>query len=84
MKVELSPAGQEWLAQAGFDPTFGARPLKRALQKHIESPLSLRLLSGEFISGDTVLVDVNDKQEITFRKATSIPVEQAKDAEISA
>ncbi len=84
LKVELTPAAQEWLAQAGFDPAFGARPLKRALQKHVESPLSLKLLSGEFTAGDTVLVDVDDKQEIVFSKSGSIPIEQVNDAEISA
>ena len=84
LKVELTPAAQEWLAQAGYDQAFGARPLRRALQKHVESPLSLRLLSGEFVSGDTVQVDVNDKQEVVLKKASSVPLEQVKKAEISA
>ncbi len=84
LKVELTPAAQEWLAQAGYDQAFGARPLRRALQKHVESPLSLRLLSGEFVSGDTVQVDVNDNQEIVFHKSVNVPVEQVKGAEVSA
>jgi ATP-dependent Clp protease ATP-binding subunit ClpC len=84
LKVELTPAAQEWLAQAGFDQAFGARPLRRALQKHVESPLSLRLLSGEFVSGDTIQVDVNDKPEIVFHKSGSVSLEQVKGAEVSA
>jgi ATP-dependent Clp protease ATP-binding subunit ClpC len=67
LKAELSPAAQDWLAHIGFDPSFGARPLRRALQKYVESPLSVSMLSGEFHTGDIVLVDVeNDK--IVFRK----------------
>ena len=83
LKVELTPAAQEWLAQIGYDQTFGARPLRRALQKHVESPLSLRLLSGEFVSGDVIQVDVDEKQEIVFRKSSSVPLEQTEGAEVS-
>jgi ATP-dependent Clp protease ATP-binding subunit ClpC len=69
LNVELTVVAREWLAKEGYDPSFGARPLKRALQKHVESPLSVTLLSGEFSEGDTVIVDLDaDKQEITFRK----------------
>ncbi len=69
LTVNLTDAACEWLANAGYDPAFGARPLKRALQKHLESPLSIKLLSGEFTSGDTVAVDVEgeDDQELVFR-----------------
>lgn len=51
--VELSEAARNWLADVGYDPSFGARPLKRAIQKYLESPLSLRLLAGEFKEGIT-------------------------------
>ena len=69
LKVELTQAAREWLATEGYDASFGARPLKRALQKYVESPLSVSLLSGEFGQGDTVMVDLNDeKKEIFFRK----------------
>jgi ATP-dependent Clp protease ATP-binding subunit ClpC len=60
LKVELTPAAREWLAQTGYDPAFGARPLRRALQKYLESPLSVSLLSGEFTDNDSILVDVDD------------------------
>ncbi len=57
------------LAEVGYNPDFGARPLRRALQKHIESPLSVKLLAGDFEQGDTVIVDVGgeDDSEIIFR-----------------
>ncbi len=60
LNVELSPAAREWLAKEGFDPAFGARPLKRALQKHVESPLSVNLLGGQFSEGNTIVVDVDE------------------------
>ena len=69
LKVELTPAAREWLAAEGFDQALGARPLKRALQKYVESPLSISLLSGEYAQGDTVVVDLDpEKKEITFKK----------------
>lgn len=69
LKVELTQTAREWLASEGYDVSFGARPLKRALQKYVESPLSVSLLSGEFVTGDTVIVDLNDeKKEIFFKK----------------
>ncbi|NPV76546.1 MAG: AAA domain-containing protein [Anaerolineae bacterium] len=71
LTVQLSDAARDWLAEEGYDPNFGARPLRRALQKHVESPLSVRLLSGEFASGDTVLVDVEDGK-LTFKKENSV------------
>jgi len=74
LSVALTPAAQEWLAQTGYDPAFGARPLRRALQKYVESPLSISLLSGEFKEGDHVLVDLDDKQNLFFKKAEEAPV----------
>jgi ATP-dependent Clp protease ATP-binding subunit ClpC len=67
--VELTDASRDWLATEGYDASFGARPLKRALQKYVESPLSISLLSGEYVSGDTVIVDLDkEKNEIYFKK----------------
>jgi len=67
LNVELTPDAREWLAKAGYDENFGARPLKRALQKHVESPLSIKLLGGQFKAGDTVIIDVDkEKDEISF------------------
>ncbi len=65
--VQLSQQAKEWLAKEGFDPMFGARPLRRALQRHVENPLSKRILAEEFREGDEILVDVGDKG-LTFTK----------------
>jgi len=68
LDVELTPAARSWLANEGFDSAFGARPLRRALQKFVESPLSISLLSGEFSHGDTIVVDVDgDGRNLVFR-----------------
>ena len=66
LSVELLPPAREWLAKQGYDPAFGARPLKRALQKHLESPLSVRLLRGDFNPGDKIRVDANDETGLEF------------------
>ncbi len=57
LRLELTDAGREHLARAGWDPDFGARPLKRVIQRQISDPLALRVLEGAFREGDTVLVD---------------------------
>jgi ATP-dependent Clp protease ATP-binding subunit ClpC len=67
--VELSEKAREWLAKQGYDAAFGARPLNRALQKYVESPLSKQLLAGDFKPGATVLVDIDEKGENTTFKA---------------
>jgi ATP-dependent Clp protease ATP-binding subunit ClpB len=67
LSLDLTDASKEHLAEAGWDPTYGARPLKRAIQRLVENPLALRLLEGEFQEGDTVRVDVADG-DLTFEK----------------
>jgi ATP-dependent Clp protease ATP-binding subunit ClpC len=64
VKVELSATARTWLARQGYDPAFGARPLRRAIQKFVESPLSIELLGGKFVGGGTVKVDVADDRII--------------------
>jgi len=73
--VELTEAARQWLAEEGYDPQFGARPLRRTLQKHVESPLSKRLLEGEFQVGDVVVVDVEAGQ-LTFAAKAGYPVDE--------
>jgi ATP-dependent Clp protease ATP-binding subunit ClpB len=68
--LELTDEAKEVIAEAGWDPTYGARPLKRALQRLVENPLALRLLEGEFAEGDTVRVDARGG-ELTFEKVES-------------
>jgi ATP-dependent Clp protease ATP-binding subunit ClpB len=71
LSLELTDAAKEAVAEAGWDPTYGARPLKRALQRLVENPLALRLLEGDFVEGDTVLVDAKDG-ELVFEKAGAV------------
>jgi len=81
LKLELTDAARKWLAKQGYDKAFGARPLRRALQKYVESPLSVQMLRGDFVSGDTVIVDVKEDQ-VEFRKGgEGIPVEQVQTTE---
>jgi ATP-dependent Clp protease ATP-binding subunit ClpC len=69
LNVTLSETARDWLAKEGYDPNFGARPLRRALQKHVESPLSVSLLSGQFGEGDQIIVDLDaEKNSLVFRK----------------
>jgi ATP-dependent Clp protease ATP-binding subunit ClpC len=83
LKVSLAGAARDWLANVGYDTTFGARPLRRALQKYVESPLSVSLLSGEFTAGDHIQVDVDEaKNVLTFHRidetsTSSVPAEEA-------
>ena len=64
-KLELSHAALDKLAEAGFDPVFGARPLKRAIQTEIENPLAQKMLSGELLPDSTIRIDA-DEQSITI------------------
>jgi ATP-dependent Clp protease ATP-binding subunit ClpB len=57
--VELTDAAKEYLVREGYDPTYGARPLKRAIQRRVLDPLALRVLEGDFLEGDTVVVDAS-------------------------
>ncbi len=66
--IEVTDDAKDWLAKLGYDPTFGARPLKRVIQKHIVTPLSQRLLEGDFEEGDTVEVTLDKHGLIAFVK----------------
>lgn len=68
MKLELDDAAMELLAEVGYDPVYGARPLKRAIQRMIENPLAQRLLQGEFVPGDVIKGTVED-HHLVFAKA---------------
>jgi ATP-dependent Clp protease ATP-binding subunit ClpB len=71
LELELTPEARTFLADKGYDPTYGARPLKRALMRYVQDPLAKRLLAGEFGPGDTVVV-ARAGDELTFsRKRTS-------------
>ena len=63
--IELEPAAREWLADKGWDPAYGARPLKRVIQKSIQDPLAELILAGRVKDGDTVVISAG-KQGLTF------------------
>ncbi len=80
--LELSDAARDWLAKEGYDPEYGARPLKRVIAREIESPLSREVLAGHFKAGDTVIVDVAEvdgKQKLVFDRREGA-VSQLEDA----
>jgi len=60
LQLQLSTSALSWLAERGFDPVYGARPLKRAIQQHLENPLASRILTGTYSAGDVVTVDTGD------------------------
>ncbi|MEW6231321.1 MAG: ATP-dependent chaperone ClpB [Chloroflexota bacterium] len=70
--LRVTPAAKEYLANEGFDPVYGARPLKRTIQRRVMDPLAVQVLEGRFVEGDTVLVD-REGAEIVFHKASSEP-----------
>jgi ATP-dependent Clp protease ATP-binding subunit ClpC len=76
--MELTEAAKDLLASEGYDPALGARPLRRAIQRLIEDPLSEKILWKEFEAGDTIIVDAETDPEthrngVTFRKAERPP-----------
>jgi len=68
IELQFSEPAKKLLAERGYDPVYGARPLKRTIQQEIQNPLALKLLEGQFLEGDTIYIDVNEKGEITFNK----------------
>ena len=81
LSIELTEPAQRWLAQQGFDKDFGARPLKRAIQRYVESALSIRLLKGEFKTGDRVRIDLVD-DALDFMLLESAPLPQTVSEEL--
>ena len=67
--LQVTPRAKEWLADRGFDPVFGARPLKRSIQREVLDPLARRILAGEIQEGETVTVDVDESGNLVFRGA---------------
>jgi len=60
IKLEVTSEAKAWLAQKGFDPIYGARPLRRAIQRYLENPLSTKILQGEFKEGDTIVISLQE------------------------
>ncbi|MCC6239760.1 MAG: ATP-dependent chaperone ClpB [Phycisphaerales bacterium] len=73
LKLELSDSAEKLLAEEGYDPQFGARPLKRVIQQRIENPLAKRILSGDFVDGDTLRVDTDPaRHDFVFEKGAPV------------
>ena len=69
LKLEVTPAAKEVIMNDGYDPAYGARPMRRAIQRLIQDPLALRLLAGEFLAGETIVVDKDgDGGKLKFEK----------------
>jgi ATP-dependent Clp protease ATP-binding subunit ClpB len=66
--IEITQKAKELLAEKGFDPVYGARPLKRTIQQEIQNPLAMNLLAGEYKEGDTVKIKVNEQGEFVFSR----------------
>ena len=67
LTLELTAKATQFLAEEGYDPAFGARPLKRAIQRLLQNPLAMAVLEGDFVEGDRIVVDIEDGA-FTFRK----------------
>ncbi|MGE0327830.1 MAG: AAA family ATPase, partial [Polyangiaceae bacterium] len=83
LHLQVTEGGKEFLAQAGWDPQFGARPLKRAIQRYLENELAQEVLAGRFLPGDVIEVDAapsNDKLVFNVKRANNEPTEHATPA----
>ncbi len=65
LSIELTEGAKTWLAETGYDSIYGARPLRRAIERYLENPLSTKLLQGDFKDGDTITIGHN-KDGLTF------------------
>ncbi len=74
IELELSDAAKRQLVRTGFDPTYGARPLKRALQRQLETAIARRILSGEIRDGSTIHVDLGPDEALTFETHAGVQV----------
>jgi ATP-dependent Clp protease ATP-binding subunit ClpB len=70
MALKLSEAAIDFLAEVGYDPTYGARPLKRAVQRELETQIAKCILRGEFTEGDTIWVDI-ENERLAFKRLTA-------------
>ena len=71
--LHLSAPARDWLAERGYDPVYGARPLKRVIQQRIENPIATRILSGAYEEGDTIVVTVTGEQFVFDRRPAPEP-----------
>jgi ATP-dependent Clp protease ATP-binding subunit ClpB len=69
IRLDVSDEAKDWLAQLGYDVNYGARPLKRVIQKYLINPLSQELLASNFVDGDTIKVNVSPKAGLVFSES---------------
>lgn len=70
IRLEITPAAQDFIAEVGYDPTYGARPLKRAIQRELQNPIATKILENAFLEGDTITIDVSE-EGLQFSKKTA-------------
>ena len=81
LSLEMTDAARELVAREGYEPAYGARPLRRALQRLVENPLARQILAGDFLPGDQVRIDARDGQIVFEKGAESDPVAPGETAE---
>ena len=69
--IKLTEKAKSWLVKEGYNPIYGARPLRRVIERYVENPMSTKLLRGEFTEGDTIKVDLGDEGLTFTAKAAS-------------
>jgi ATP-dependent Clp protease ATP-binding subunit ClpB len=75
VKLEITTAARDAIISEGYDPQYGARPMKRAIQRLIQDPLALKIINGDFVEGDTVLVDAKEgANELEFSRLAPVNV----------
>jgi ATP-dependent Clp protease ATP-binding subunit ClpB len=74
LQLELSEDARKWIAKTGYDPDFGARPLKRVLQREVADPIALELLKGSYQTGDTIVVDAKPDGGLVFEGAATAEI----------
>ena len=67
MSLKLSESAIDFLAEIGYDPVYGARPLKRGIQRELETPMAKGILRGDFVNGDTIFVDI-ENERLAFKR----------------
>ena len=77
--IEITAAAKDRIISEGYDPDYGARPMRRAIQRLVQDPLALKVISGDYQEGDTILVDIGTEgsSALTFAKLVPAPVGQA-------
>jgi ATP-dependent Clp protease ATP-binding subunit ClpA len=72
VRIEVTSAAKDQIIAEGYDPQYGARPMKRAIQRLIQDPLALKLINGDFVEGDTILIDAGQGGELQFAKLVPV------------